>query len=43
MVGVVILFAAVSWNRDVFPPIWAIVGYLVVLIPLLFMEILLLR
>lgn len=43
LVGVGILFAAVSWNRELFPPIWSMAGYLVVLIPLLFMEILFLK
>ena len=41
--GALIWMAAVVWNRELFPPLPSAIGYLGVLIPLLFMEMRFLR
>jgi drug/metabolite transporter (DMT)-like permease len=43
LVGVLLFVVAVTWRRDMFPPLPTAIGYLGVLIPLLFYEMRLLR
>ena len=43
LVGVLLFVVAVTWKRELFPPLPTAIGYLGVLIPLLFYEMRLLR